>query len=126
MGHLFATGSGDGLILWSGPTCSQPKRPSGVGSGGPWRRKLAQPGPQPIQPWRRELISRLSPACCHSFSPPLPPSFLHSLPAQPQSTRAKRRARAGAKPLEAQGGACERGLTSAGPRCPQLLTPPGA
>lgn len=84
------------------------------GEWGPWRRKLAQPGPRPIQPWRRELISRLSPACCHS-SPPLPPSFLHSRPAQPQSTSAKCRAHAAAKPLEALGGACERGLTSAGP-----------
>lgn len=31
------------------------------GERGPWRRELAQAGPQPAQPGRRELISRLSP-----------------------------------------------------------------
>lgn len=87
------------------------------GEWGPWRRELAQAGPQPAQPGRRELISRPSP---RPLPLPLsaPSSLLHSLPAQPQLARARRRAQTGAKPLEAQGGTCEGGLTSSRPLCP--------
>lgn len=35
-----------GLVLLA----PHPLRPSGVGSGGPWRGELAQSGPQPTQP----------------------------------------------------------------------------
>lgn len=125
MGHLFATGCGDGLILWWGLPAPNLRGPLEWGVGAPGAENSPSLAPSQSSPGCVSS-SRLSPACCHSFSPPLPPSFLHSLPAQPQSTRAKRRAQAGAKPLEAQGGAYERGLTSAGPLCPQLLTSPGA
>lgn len=90
------------------------------------------PGTRPAWPPANPALAAVSsspagaPACCHSLSPPLPLSFLHSLPAQPQLTRARRHAQAGAKPLEAQVGAREGGLTLAGPQCPQFLTPPGA
>ena len=79
--------AGMGGLSGSEPTCPQPKRPSGVGSGGPWRRELAQPGPQPTQPWRRELISRLSPrplplllSSPSSLLPSLPPSHNEPVP----------------------------------------------
>lgn len=80
---------GMGGLSGSEPTCPQPKRPSGVGSGGPWRRELAQLGPQPTQPWRRELISRLSPrplplllSSPSSLLPSLPPSPAPMSPCQ--------------------------------------------
>lgn len=84
--HLLAPGCGGGRALRWGPTCSQPQRPSGVGSGGLWRRELAQPGPQPTQPWRGELISRLSPRL---LPLPLssPSSLFPSLPPGPAPTR---------------------------------------
>lgn len=129
MGHLLAPGRDGGwaLRVWA----YLPPVPEALWSGewGP----LA-PRTRPAWPPANAALAGVSsslagaPARCHSLSPPLPPSFPHSLPAQPQRASARRRAQAGAKPLEAQGGDCEGrggGLTSGGPRCPQLLNPPG-
>lgn len=55
-------GCKSGQTLWDrGLPAPYPADPMELGSGGPWRGELAQPGPQPAQPGRRELISRLSP-----------------------------------------------------------------
>lgn len=125
MGHLLAPRCGGGWALGIGAYL--PPTPEVLWSGewGPLapRTHPAWPPANPAR-GRRELISRLSP---RPLPLPLssPSSLLPSLPPGPKP-RARRHAQAGAKPLEAQGGACERGLTSAGPRCPQLLIPPGS
>lgn len=107
---------GGTALRGSGFSCPPPLTPSGMGSGAPGAESSPRLAPGQPNPAGVSSSPARAPARYHSFSPPLPPSFLHSLPAQPQLARARRRAQAGAKPLEAQGGACEGGLTSARPR----------
>lgn len=77
--HLYTRGAfwGSGEVWWASHLLSQSVGWNGFlgvgfylsptphalwnGERGPWRRELAQAGPQPAQPGRRELISRLSP-----------------------------------------------------------------
>lgn len=94
-----------GGLSGSGPTCPQNSEALWSGEWGPLALRT-RPAWPPANPALAGVSSSpaSAPTRCHSLPPPLPPSFLHSLEAQPQRTRARRCAQAGAKPLEAQEG----------------------
>lgn len=101
-----------------------PRGPLEWGVGAPGSENSPSLAPSQSSPGRRELISRLSPRPL-----PLPPfsslSLLPTLPPGPAPTRpCQAPCPGGCQAPGGTGGACEGGLTPAGPRCPHILIPP--
>lgn len=74
------------MVLWgSGFTCLPLLTPSGMGSGAPGAENSPRLAPSQPNPAGVSSSPARAPACYHSLSPPLPPSFLHSSRPSPNS-----------------------------------------